>query len=128
MNETVRGWMVKAARDHATAGRELAVTDSPNLDAVCFHAQQAVEKLMKALLIHRAIVPPRTHDLVELSRLLASASPDWSWPVEDLRFLTRASVEFRYPGDSADLDEATQAFERAVRLREKLLLLFGVTP
>ncbi|MEL6262202.1 MAG: HEPN domain-containing protein [Cyanobacteria bacterium J06626_6] len=34
--------------DFATAQRELDVTKNANYDAVCFHAQQCVEKYLKA--------------------------------------------------------------------------------
>ncbi len=34
----------------------------------CLHAQQAVEKAMKALLIERAAGVPHTHDLIDLRR------------------------------------------------------------
>ena len=78
------------------------------------------EKLMKALLIYLGVTPPRTHDLAVLDRLLAPACPGWLWPVEELRLLTRAAVDFRYPGESADREEAAKAFEIAARMRTKL--------
>jgi HEPN domain-containing protein len=95
MNGTVREWVTKAEGDFATAGRELQAANLPNYDAVCFHAQQCVEKLMKALLIHLGVTPPKTHDLSALDALLTQHLTGWSWPAQDLRFLTRASVDFR---------------------------------
>lgn len=80
MSATVNEWIAKAQADFAVAGRELAVTVDPSFDAVCFHAQQCIEKLMKALLIRIGVTPPRVHDLNELSRLLTTAYPGWSWP------------------------------------------------
>ena len=121
MNETIKEWLAKAEGDYRTASREAQAVESPNYDAVCFHAQQCVEKLMKALLIQNAVVPPRTHDLPQLDQLLQAACPDWSWPVEELRFVTRAAVDFRYPGEMADADEAREAFAICGRIREKLL-------
>ncbi len=123
MNDTVKEWIAKAARDLATASRELAAVEQANYDAVCFHAQQCIEKLMKALLIHLGAIPTKTHDLAFLDQLLTPVCPQWSWLSDDLRFLTRAAVAFRYPGESADRDEAAQALDIASRLREKLLLL-----
>jgi HEPN domain-containing protein len=120
MNATVKEWVAKAEADYATAGRELRAPESPNYDAACFPAQQCVEKLMKGLLIHFGVLAPKTHDLVGLDRLLAPACRDWSWPVEELRFLTHASIVFRYPGESADQEEAVTAFDIATRMREKL--------
>lgn len=123
MNDTVREWLEKAEKDFATARRELAAEEDPNYDAVCFHAQQCIEKLLKALLIQRGVMPGKTHDLAYLHQLLSPACPEWSWPLEDLRFLTRAAVAFRYPGEAADREDAAQAFDIATSLREKLLLL-----
>jgi HEPN domain-containing protein len=128
MNATVREWVAKAEGDYRTAERELHPTGEPNFDAVCFHAEQCAEKLIKALLIHLGITPPRGHDLAALDRLLAPVCPGWSWPLAELRLLTRAAVDFRYPGDSADEKEATDAFEIGPRLRAKLLPYFGITP
>jgi HEPN domain-containing protein len=127
MKGTAKEWTVKAEADYSTATRELKAAESPNFDAVCFHAQQCSEKLMKALLIHLGTVPPRTHDLTELDRLLAPVCAQWSWPVQDLRFLTRAAVDFRYPGESADREEATESLEIATRLRASLRALLGLS-
>ena len=80
---------------------------------------------MKALLIHLGIVPPRTHDLTELDRLLAPVCSQWSWPAQELRFLTRAAVDFRYPGESADPEEAAESLDIATRLRANLRALLG---
>ena len=49
MNATVREWVSKAEGDYATAMREFEVAYTPNFDAVCSHAEQCIEKLMKAL-------------------------------------------------------------------------------
>lgn len=128
MNATVREWREKAEKDLATARREMQAVEDQNYDAVCFHAQQAIEKLMKGLLIHLGTVPPKVHDLAYLDQLLTPVCREWSWPVEDLRFLTRAAVTFRYPGESADQDEAAQSLDVALRLSEKLLSLFPESP
>ncbi len=126
MNATVREWISKAEGEYATAQRELYATGTPNFDAVCFHAQQCIEKLMKALLIHLGVTPPRSHDLLVLDRMLKPVCSEWSCPVVDLRFLTRAAVDFRYPGESADQNEASESFELATRMRARLLALFGI--
>jgi HEPN domain-containing protein len=127
MKGTAKEWADKAEANFSTADGEPKAPESPNFDAVCFHAQQCVEKLMKAPLIHLGVVPPRTHDLTELDRLLAPVCPQWSWAVQELRFLTRAAVDFRYPGESADRQEATESFDIATRLRAKLRSLLGLS-
>ncbi len=127
MKGTAKEWGDKAEADFSTAARALKAVESPNLDAVCFHAQQCVEKLMKALLFHLGVVPPRTHDLTELDRLLAPVCPQRSWTVQELRFLTRAAVDFRYPGESAEREEARESLDIASRLRAKLRVLLGLS-
>jgi HEPN domain-containing protein len=103
------------------AGREKRARKDRNHDGICFHAQQCAEKLIKALLIKRGTVPPKSHDLVSLSQLLAGVLPDWSWPDEELRFLGHAAVAFRYPGESASAADALTAFKTCTRLRSVLL-------
>lgn len=120
MNEVIEEWIAKAEGDFATATREMAVTESPNFDAVCFHAQQCIEKYLKALLISCGVIPPKTHDLAALDRLAAPACPGWRWPVEELRLLTRAAVMFRYPGESAERVEAAAALDICTRMRDQL--------
>ncbi len=66
MKRATREWVEKAEGDFAVAGREPAAP-APVFDAVCFHAQQCVEKYLKALLQDRGIDFPRTHDLVALA-------------------------------------------------------------
>ena len=68
---------------------------------------------MKGLMIHLGVIPNKTHDLAYLNQLLAPACSEWSWPSEDLRFLTRAAVAFQYPGESADKEEAQKALQIA---------------
>jgi HEPN domain-containing protein len=128
MNETVREWVAKANRDLATARRESQATDDPNHDAVCFHSQQSIEKLLKALLIERGSPAPRLHDLPELGRLVGAVCPDWSWPVDELRFLSRAAVEFRYPGESATRDDAARCLDIATHVGVSLLPLLQERP
>ena len=121
MNETIKEWVAKAEGDYHVAGRELKATTNPNYDAVCFHAQQCVEKLLKAALINGGKIPPRIHDLAELGRLLAQIYENWNWPVEELRFLSISAVAFRYPGEFADAEDAAKAFKICSRLRTRLL-------
>ena len=63
-------WMAKAEGDWE-ALEILLTRDSPGLrDAVVFHAQQCVEKLLKARLIQRGQPVDKIHDLTALSRQL----------------------------------------------------------
>jgi HEPN domain-containing protein len=125
MNEVVKEWVDKAESDFLTASREFAA-DKQNYDAVCFHAQQCVEKYMKALLIIKGRFAPKTHDLAELAKLVEQAVEQWGWPVEELRLLTRAAVIYRYPGESAEREETSAALEICRALRENIKALLEI--
>jgi HEPN domain-containing protein len=112
-----RRWIAKAEEDIAAAERLLALDDS--LAAVaCFHSQQAVEKLIKALLVLSGVPFARTHDLIQLFQLLPT---DVSLPLSlsDLAPLNRYAVEARYPISEEPLtgDEARSALAVARRVR-----------
>jgi len=77
-------------------------------DAVVFHAQQCVEKLLKARLIQLDQPIQKVHDLVAISRHLASVDADWHWDEEDLSDLSTGAVLARYPGFETTADVAAQ--------------------
>ncbi|HEY0349397.1 MAG TPA: HEPN domain-containing protein [Pyrinomonadaceae bacterium] len=115
MKSITAEWIGKAEGDFATAQRELNAIQHPNYDAVCFHAQQCAEKYLKAFLQETNIAFPKTHDLTDLLALTLSVEPSWSSLTSDLNVLSSFAVEYRYPGDSADLIEARRAF-KSVRM------------
>ncbi len=123
MNGSVNEWVAKSEGDFDIAQLALRPDLRPNLDAVCFHAQQCVEKLMKAVLMHHATVPPRVHDLVVLGQLVRAVRPSWTPVEEELRFLTQGAILFRYPGETATRAQADRAIAICGRLRGELLKL-----
>ena len=120
MNATVREWVDKAEGDFASAQRERRARKSPNHDSCCFHSQQCAEKLMKAVLIARKVLAPKTHDLVDLSRRIAKVENSWIWDDDELKWLNRSAVEFRYPGNVATQGHARQAMSICRKLRDRL--------
>ena len=68
-------WMAKADNDLRSAEYLLKMEDCPT-DTVCFHAQQCVEKCLKALLVSQGTEFQKTHDLAKLMILVPPpASP-----------------------------------------------------
>ena len=63
MKNLVLEWVAKAEGDFYTATRERRARLNPNPDALCFHAQQCIEKYLKAWLHDHKAAYPRTHDL-----------------------------------------------------------------
>jgi HEPN domain-containing protein len=89
------------ARDDAVAVRKLA-GDAEIADAVVgFHAQQAVEKALKAVLSAHDRAYPWTHDLRHLMELLDAAGSPLPAELSDARRLTPWAAEFRY-GETID--------------------------
>jgi HEPN domain-containing protein len=117
MRETTAEWVEKAEADYKTAQREQDVTDNPNHDGICFHAQQCAEKYLKARLIDASIHFPKTHNLGALLTLLKPVDHDWEHLRERLNSLNALAVEVRYPGYVADADAARGALEIAGNIR-----------
>jgi hypothetical protein len=77
--------------------------------------------LMKAVLMARAVAPPRTHDLGQLSRLLVACERGWAANEDDLQSLSDAAIDYRYPGEEAGQPDAAEAFRIASELRVRRL-------
>ena len=91
-------WLAFALGDLESARSQPGRSQRPRI--VAFHAQQAVEKALKAALVLADIDPPRTHDLNALRNGLPSG-----WRVRtrhpDLGSLSRLAVDTRSPDDLA---------------------------
>ena len=120
MKPLTREWVNKAEGDYATAAREMRARKSPNYDAACFHAQQCVEKYLKALLQESGIAFGRTHNLEALLTPLLVRYPEWARMRPALRELTAYAVETRYPGESSDKEMAKQALAQCRRARSHM--------
>lgn len=98
----LRQWVLKAEDDFRATNLLAALVanegDDAPLVAVCFHAQQCVEKYIKALLTQSGIAVRKTHNLVALWRALPVAQAA-AFKDEDLAILTRYAVQQRYPED-----------------------------
>lgn len=92
-----RALLQKAANDLVAARATLATGEA--LDTVCFHAQQAVEKSLKALLALHDVEYPWRHDLGELLELAKPLAPDVV-PYEDrIIGMTPFAVQIRYDAE-----------------------------
>ncbi len=117
----IREWLRKADNDLKTAAPTLTLGKECPTDTVCFHAQQCVEKHIKALLVFRATPFPRTHDIHELRALLPpKLRPKLDRKVQ--KRLTDYTAVLRYPDSGPDipLTEARQAVAIARRVRKEV--------
>jgi hypothetical protein len=75
----IREWLAKADNDLQNAVHTLTLGKDCPTDTVCFHAQQCIEKHIKALLVFRATVFPKTHTIHTL-RVVAAEAPSETGP------------------------------------------------
>ena len=117
---------------HAHSDLALARAPLPTgalLEALCFHAQQAAEKALKAVLVRRGVSAPRTHSIGYLLDLVASDLP-MPDEVRAAATLTDYAVAARYPGEFEPVDEAeyaaaVKAAETVVSWAERVVLGTG---
>jgi HEPN domain-containing protein len=91
----------------------------------CFHAQQCVEKSLKAILEEKGVRPPKTHDVLRLYGLV-SETVGLELDLRILQVLNDLYVDARYPGELGLLpygrpspDDARQFYEFAAEVYRK---------
>ena len=89
-------------------------------DLVCFHAQQCIEKYLKAWLQEANLPVPRTHDLQELLHLIVPLHPEWRvWRPDFKRFSTHA-VDVRYEHYYATRADVEHAVHICTEVRQTI--------
>jgi len=96
------------------------------LEDLCFQAQQATEKAIKAVLLHRHVRFPYIHDLSELVNLLRKSGEKIPPFLEEAVELTDFAVEARYPSTAEEVtpeeyQETVTAAERVVKWATDLI-------
>jgi HEPN domain-containing protein len=86
----------RKANDDATAAREFADNAEISDEIIGFHAQQAVEKWLKAVMAKVGLPQQRTHDIDQLGRLLEEQGVELPVPRPRLAELTDFAVPLRY--------------------------------
>jgi HEPN domain-containing protein len=98
----------------ARAKSNLARASSPKPEGVlwedlCFDAQQAAEKSLKAMLCSRGVEFRPVHDIGELIQTLAEAGIQVPDTVRNASELTVYAVQTRYPGEYERVTEEESA-------------------
>ena len=109
-------WLRFARSDLKLAKLELS--DELMYSTLCFHAQQAAEKAIKAVLIDNGIEISKTHNILLIIQQLPE-SVGFPKELEEASKLTRYAVVTRYPGDFDDTKHAD--WLEAVNIAEKVL-------
>jgi HEPN domain-containing protein len=108
----------KAAQDEALLDQVLT-SDQVSDEIIGFHCQQAVEKILKALLSDLEIRFRKTHELGALAALLSQSGYRLPEELENLDMLTPFSSIYRYEDYEAPISLDRIAARETVRqLRE----------
>lgn len=115
-------WVAKADNDLLNIRNNLNDERVP-WDTVCFHAQQAAEKLLKAYLVSRGRTVQRTHDLLHLLDECVSAEAPFESLLEPCRRLNPYAVALRYPGSLVEPtpEDSHEANAAAAMIRREVL-------
>lgn len=120
--DLIRAWCEKGRRDIITAQHSLLDTKEIFSDIVCFHAQQAAEKYLKAYLVSLEQDFPKTHALEDLVLLASSKDPECRTLFYIACDLSPYAVEIRYPDSpSPSLEDAREAVQAAEAIRNYIL-------
>ena len=98
-----REWLNRARSNRARARAKIP---DAYLEDLCFDAQQAAEKAIKAVLLKKGVAFPYVHDLARLLTLLEEAGEEIPEAVRQAEDLTRYAVVTRYPGLAEPVTEA----------------------
>ena len=98
LDDYVEKWLFRADEDVAVLDELLQSNPQAYASTICFHAQQAVEKYLKALLACKGVDFPKTHDV---DFLLAECRKVTSGELDEVdpKSLTDFGVSVRYPDD-----------------------------
>ena len=122
MQKLTTEWVRKAEADWFCALRFDKVQPRLN-DGICFHAQQAAEKYLKALLLELGLPVPRIHDLEQLLALLLPHDSTLRGLHRSSAFLSQYAEDaedYCNPGETATTRQAKSAVRSMNRIREKL--------
>lgn len=119
-------WLAKAHEDELSAESILKYKDGAP-STVCFLAQQAAEKLLKALLVYNGHEFLKVHDLIELETALMVVASDIKEVHDNLTLLNRYYIETRYPGDYPEFswEEAEKALAAATLIKDFVMKKVG---
>ncbi|MCL4456383.1 MAG: HEPN domain-containing protein [Nitrospirae bacterium] len=120
MKDAVKQWMRQANDELKTAQY---LFDGDFHKGSCFHSQQAIEKVLKALLLSRGWELEKTHSIDRLIALLGGYKIKIDIPDEDMVFID-SIYRGRYPAEAGllPLGEPTKTdAQRAVSIAERII-------
>ncbi|PWR70019.1 HEPN domain-containing protein [Methanospirillum lacunae] len=109
--------LIRLGHDDLIAAKILFEKDGPS-SIICFHAQQTVEKGLKAVLIRKGTPIRKIHDLVELTELIQDLSLTLPVDGDMVALLNLYAVKARYDDTITDTLSPEEAIEIAKKVIE----------
>ncbi len=115
-NKDIISEWLKRARSNLERARAEKISDEILYEDLCFDAQQAVEKSLKALLVRLDKPFPKTHSIGMLLKLVEETGVEIPDDVNRSKILTDYAVDTRYPGmyEPVSEEEYKEALNLAV--------------
>ena len=113
--EKVRQWLKFGDEDLSLASHGLKLESNTPFRLIAYHAQQCVEKYLKAYLVFHRIDFPYTHRILFLLELCPGRD-EWDNNLEDAEELTPFAISARYPGEDEPVTESEA--QRAINIAE----------
>lgn len=127
LTDEVHEWIRKAEEDNRAANHLLRRRSSPTYNIICFCAQQCAEKYLKAYLTAAGKRFPYRHQLEKLLLpLCIEVDPSFQFIEELVRVLDAYSVDYRYPGEDANAQQARRAIKAARNIRRFVRAKLGI--
>ncbi len=122
--EIAENWLTFALDDYKIVDK--LISDGETFyRTICFHSQQYVEKILKGILEHIGSIPPKTHDIQILARLVDQKGFKVPLTKEEMVFLKSVYIESRYPPDvgllpkgEPDMHDAEYAYKIIKKIKK----------
>ena len=118
VNYNIEEWVRLADMDLSTAQYLFETRRPTPLEIICFHCQQAAEKMLKGYLFSNGVAAPKTHDLESICDMCVKLESGFSVFDRELLALTRYGVMPRYPHEF-ELEERDA--ETAIKYADRIM-------
>jgi HEPN domain-containing protein len=115
--EDPREWLNRAHSNLVLAKNERG--NEVYFEDLCFNAQQAAEKAIKAVFIYHQIPYPYIHDLAALVTILLKNGINVPDTIKESAKLTRFAIATRYPQIIAPVSE--REYQRAIEIADQVI-------
>jgi HEPN domain-containing protein len=109
MKNITSEWLRYAEIDLRTA--EEIISDEALTPSTAFHCHQCIEKTFKALLIEYDLIPPKTHNLLELLKIILDNIDNVEISLERIKYINETCIDSRYPHEIGLLPNGLPSLE-----------------